>query len=286
MNRLTGREPRLRRKTSAVKQLMFACLVWLAAGQQANAGNPILTVVDAHGARHYSAEELLRRKSCSSPDLRGDDYHHKVQFRAVPLLSLFDEDLDPADTLEATALDGFVAEIPLRQLVGKTATGDVAWIAVEDPARPWPNLPGQDVTAGPFYLLWEPAKGSYVSPETAPYRLASLKIVADPTKRWPQLVPSARLNSQAVRRGQTVFFRECMPCHKMSEAGDGELGPDLGRPMRVTDYLKDDGIKAIIRNPRSVRTWPTQYMPGFKVGTLSDEDLDNLIAYFHALAAR
>ncbi|MBV9527488.1 hypothetical protein, partial [Sphingomonas sp.] len=117
-------------------QLIFACMVWLAAGQQANAGYPILTVVDAHGIRHFSAEQLLQRKDCRSPDLRGDDYHHKVQFRAVPLLSLFDKDLDPADALEATALDGFVAEIPLRQLVGETATGDIPWIAIEDPVHP------------------------------------------------------------------------------------------------------------------------------------------------------
>ena len=60
------------------------------------------------------------------------------------------------DTLEARALDGFVAQIPLS-LVRKGAEGGATeWIAVEPPGQPWPNLPGKTTGAG---------RSSIVSPE-------------------------------------------------------------------------------------------------------------------------
>jgi hypothetical protein len=57
------------------------------------------------------------------------------------------------------------------------------------------------------------------------------------------------------------------------------MGPDLGLPMNVTEYLTDTGLRAIVREPRAVRTWPQQQMPGFGPVSLPDTDLDALIAY-------
>ena len=49
----------------------------------------------------------------------------------------------------------------------------------------------------------------------------------------------------------------------MKGAGVGELGPDLGQPMNPTQYFTPAGLRALIRNPKSVRTWPQQIMPAF-----------------------
>lgn len=71
--------------------------------------------------------------------------------------------LEGFDRLEASAIDGFVAQIPLTLIeVGKSGCS-VTWIAVEDPNHPWPKLPGKDASAGPFYLVWQYPERSRVS---------------------------------------------------------------------------------------------------------------------------
>jgi hypothetical protein len=54
--------------------------------------------------------------------------------------------------------------------------------------------------------------------------------------------------------GERVFIAQCFPCHRLNRAGNGEMGPDFGRPMSATVYLTDAGLRAIIRDPRTVRT--------------------------------
>jgi hypothetical protein len=76
------------------------------------------------------------------------------------------------------------------------------------------------------------------------------------------------------------------PCHRLFGAGNGEMGPDLGRPMSATVYLTDAGLRAIIRDSPAVRTWPTQRVPSFDRSVLSDADLDAVLKYLHAITAR
>jgi mono/diheme cytochrome c family protein len=83
-----------------------------------------------------------------------------------------------------------------------------------------------------------------------------------------------------------VFTTQCMPCHRMKGAGVGELGPDLGQPMNPTQYFTPAGLRALIRNPKAVRTWPQQIMPAFDTKKLSDADLDAVIAYLAQMATR
>jgi cytochrome c1 len=45
-----------------------------------------------------------------------------------------------------------------------------------------------------------------------------------------------------------------------------------------------EGLHALIRDPKSVRTWPQQSMPGFDQSKISDADLDAVIAYLGAMA--
>jgi len=81
-----------------------------------------------------------------------------------------------------------------------------------------------------------------------------------------------------------VFTTQCMPCHRMKGAGAADVGPDLGQPMNPTQYLTAGGLRALIRNPKAVRTWPQQQMIGFDKTTVSDTELDALIAYLAYMA--
>ncbi len=65
------------------------------------------------------------------------------------------------------------------------------------------------------------------------------------------------------RRGQEVFTAQCLPCHRIKGAGAGDQELDLGKPMNPTQYLTPKGLRTLIRDPKSVRTWPKQQMPGF-----------------------
>src|SRR5262249_45399044 len=137
--------------------------------------------------------------------------------------------------------------------------GGKAWIAIEDPAAPWPVLPGRTASAGPFYLVWENPERSAVSSEQWPYHLASLTETESPAHRWPQMVVAASLPAESpARRGQEVFTTQCLPCHRMKGAGAGDMGPDLGQPMNPVQYLSPIGLRSLIRNPKAVRTWPQQ----------------------------
>jgi hypothetical protein len=54
--------------------------------------------------------------------------------------------------------------------------------------------------------------------------------------------------------------------------------------MPVMQYITEPGLRAIVRNPAGVRTWPEQHMTGFGTKTLPEEDLDALVAYLKGMA--
>lgn len=246
-----------------------------------------LTLSFGKDARSYTAQELLGRADVATVTIPDDvSYGREMTYRAVPLLGLLGEDADAEfDTMSARATDGFVSQIPLQLVRGGGDGGSVAWIAIDDPKKPWPKLPGKDVSAGPFYLVWAHPQRSGVTTEQWPFALASLTGVESPAQRWPQMAVAADVAADSpVRRGQDVFIKQCLPCHRMKGAGEGTIGPDLGQPMNPTQYMTETGLRALIRDPKSVRTWPEQQMQGFDATMLPEADLDDLIAYLTYMA--
>jgi mono/diheme cytochrome c family protein len=209
-----------------------------------------------------------------------------VKAKAVPLLDLLKSmPIDNVDALEVQASDGFVSQIPMDLVRRSAQGGSEALIAVEDPEHPWPNLPKGTASAGPFYLVWDHPERSGVSSEQWPYQVAAIVGVELPVRRWPQIAVRATLDANSTaRKGQAVFIAQCMPCHRMRGGGAADVGPDLGEPMPATSYLTEAGLRALIRDPRSVRTWPDQRMVGFDRTLLSDDDLDSIIAYLKEMA--
>jgi mono/diheme cytochrome c family protein len=250
---------------------------------------PLLTITAGAVTRQFTAAELLSR-----PDLAGlqippnVDYKVSLSVQAVPLLDLLAAfPLEGFDRLEASATDGFVAQIPLALIKAGNSGGSVAWIAIEDSNHPWPKLPGKDTSAGPFYLIWQYPERSRVSNEQWPYMLEQLTAVQSPEHRWPQLKVDAALPADApARRGEDVFVTQCLPCHRLNRGGASEIGPDLGQPMAATDYMTEAGIRALVRDPKSVRIWPQQQMPAFPQTVLPDTDLNALIAYLRQIASQ
>jgi len=116
--------------------------------------------------------------------------------------------------------------------------------------------------------------------------LAALTAVPSPAQRWPAIAVDPSVPEDApARHGQVAFIANCLPCHRLGDAGEGTIGPDLLRPMPATAYFTEAGLRALIRNPAAVRHWPAQQMPAFDAATLPDSAIDAVIAYLRYLAA-
>jgi len=190
---------------STLAQLCTALFLGLwALRVSAEPAHPTLTISAGTATDHFTAAELLSRTDLASVQIPPNvDYKVSLTVQAVPLLDLLATfPLDGFDGLEASATDGFVAQIPLALIEAGKSGGSVAWIAVENASHPWPNLPGKEASAGPFYLVWQYPERSNVSNEQWPYMLEKLTAVQSPKVRWPQL----KVNAADARPGVEKRF--------------------------------------------------------------------------------
>ena len=235
--------------------------------------------------RQWQSAELMAHPQAQ--DIRIDQdvsYKRPMHYRAVPLNVLL-EDVTAHDHLQAVALDGFAAEMPAGPLL---QTGPArAWLAVEDPAKPWPALGDGKPSAGPFYLVWTNPQGSGIRPEQWPFQIATIRRLAPVQARFPALLPEVSLPADdPVRRGFALFQQNCLACHRLNGAGDAQFGPDLNVPYNPTEYFQAGFLRRYIRDPQSLRQWPQARMPGFAEDVLSEQALDELIAYLTHMAKR
>ena len=253
------------------------------------AADPALDIVVDGESRTFSREALLARPDARDIEIPADiAYGRPMRFRAVPLAALLaGRPMPTGSVIETVALDGFAAHLPLDLVTNTDPAKAIAWLAIEPADAPWPKLPGKQATAGPFYVVWTGAQVKSVSSEYWAYQVAKLVSELPPAARWPQLVVDAALPAaHAARAGQTLFIAQCLPCHMINGAGSSDVGPDLNRPMNPTAYMTREGLHALIRDPKSVRTWATQIMPGFAADQMSDSDIDAVISYLAHIAAR
>jgi mono/diheme cytochrome c family protein len=238
----------------------------------------VLAVKAGAQTRTYSTKELLARPDAATIAIPNDSgYNRAMTYRAVPLGALLSElPFARYEALQIIATDGFVAEVP-ASLVQRSG-GARAWLAIDDPQNPWPNLPGKSYGAGPFYLVWEHPEGSKIASEQWVTATGAIVGADPPIRRWPRL-DVGPYASASLKRGMNAYVTQCLPCHRFDGAGASDLGPDLGRPMNVTRYMTSGGIRAIVRDPRAVRSWPQMRMPGFSRVMLSDADLDAVVLY-------
>ncbi|WP_176015361.1 cytochrome c [Burkholderia sp. BCC0398] len=264
--------------------LLTVCLL----GQHASAQSTLELDTDGT-ARAVSRQTLLARADAADIHVPRDiAYGRPMTFRAVPFAALLGDTPLPDDgVLETRAADGFAAQLPLDLVRRRAPAGATPWLAIEDPARPWPKLPGKQVSAGPFYLVWLGPDASSVRGEQWPYQIVRITIESSPLARWPSLaVDTALPANDPARAGQRLFVTQCLACHRIDGAGSSHAGPDLNTPMNPVDYFQPAALRRYIRNPASVRDWPGRSMPAFPPDQLSDRELDQIVAYLAHRARR
>jgi mono/diheme cytochrome c family protein len=89
-----------------------------------------------------------------------------------------------------------------------------------------------------------------------------------------------------VNQGFTLFQKNCLACHRLNGAGNGQVGPDLNLPFNPTEYFREGYLQRYIRDPQSLRHWPQGKMPGFSASVLPDHELQLLIGYLQHMAQR
>jgi mono/diheme cytochrome c family protein len=280
-----GMKSRFWRRYSAIAAGLFTLLAFTLAEAPARAGQ---LVVDIGASRTLDTAALLARPDVKTIDVPMDaSYGRAMSYRAVPLRALVDAAaLPPGKMVQFVAADGFVSTLSASLLFPSGADRAEAWLAIEPPDAPWPNTPG-GAAPGPFYLVWLHPEASGVLQEQWPYNVAKILPVEAPATRWPQIVvgEDAPADSPA-RKGQALVASQCMVCHRIDGAGDADIAPDLVRPYSPTEYVQPWALRALIRDPGSVRNWPDRRMPAFSKEVLSDADLDAIAAYLAYLAGK
>ncbi|WP_027819362.1 c-type cytochrome [Paraburkholderia bannensis] len=271
------------------RALFAALLLTLGVIGRCAAAQPVIEITLGNQTQSFSQAQLLARSDAANIRVARDvAYGASTAYRAVPLADLLEGASLPADSvLEARATDGFAAQLPMDLVRNRDAAKAVAWLAVEDPAHPWPKLPGKPVSAGPFYLVWVGAQAASVRSEQWPYQIAKLATQPSPSARWPVLaVDPALPATDPVRAGQSLFITQCLACHRLNHAGSADTGPDLNVPMNPVEYFQPAALHRYIRNPASVRDWPGRAMPAFPPEQLSDREIDLIVAYLAYMAQR
>ncbi len=249
------------------------------------AGAAQLTIALDHTQKTWQTAELLKHPSAQTVRIADDvSYKRAMKYRAVPLAELL-PGITAQNHLQAVALDGFAAELAAAPLLQKN--GARAWLAVEDPAHPWPLLGNGQHSAGPFYLVWTDPQAGHISPEQWPFQLSTIKQLQTVAERFPALLPDPTLAADdPVNLGFALFQKNCLACHRLNGAGDAQMGPDLNIPYSPTEYFGGDFLKRYIRDPQSLRHWPQAKMPAFATSVLPDADLELLLGYLKHMAGR
>lgn len=261
----------------------------------AHAGDAPATLTISAGTQQktWTRDSLLKDRRLVNVTVDDDNYKRRMTFKAIPMVALLAGLPARSDGSATTAAtDGYVSHLPLGLLLADRTDGPRAWLAVENPARPWPKLKGQDI--GPFRLIWTVPKGAKqaeasvrITESLWTWSIARIDLGGTAAERFAAIRPADGEPADGpVMRGFATFQRVCFSCHSMNRAGDANLGPDLNVPYNPVEYLGDDKLTRLIRNPQALRWWPGSKMSSIDEKTLSDAELKDLLAYLHHMAGR
>lgn len=243
------------------------------------AAEPSLELDVGGQTQHLSRKQMLKNPAVRDIEVPADvAYQRTMSYRALPFSALFPSVAQGA-SVQFTASDGFVANLPGTVFSGKAQP----WLAIEEEESAWPSLKAGSGSAGPFYLVWLNSAKAEISPEQWPYQIEKIAVMMPLEVRYPQI----RLNDQATlsaQRGMQIYVENCATCHTLNHGGDATIGPDLNQPFSPTEYFEERFLRQLIRDPAAVRNWQQRVMPGFSSSVLSDQKLDDLIAYLRQMA--
>jgi mono/diheme cytochrome c family protein len=254
----------------------------------AGAAEPALTVTAGGKPVTHAASALLAHADAVTVTIPRDvAYGRAMTYRAIPVATLL-AGIRPAASVRFTGDDGFALTLPAGPLLARADSGARAYLAIEPEDARWPPLKAGDAaSAGSFYLVWTQPERGRIVPEQWAYRVLRIEEMAPLAVRFPAIVPAATVAADApVNRGFAVFTRHCIVCHTLNLGGDASIGPDLNVPFSVTEYLRADALRRLLRDPQSLRRWPSARMPAFDAATLSDRELNDVFDYLRYMANR
>jgi mono/diheme cytochrome c family protein len=262
--------------------------IWAAlaiASMTAHAAQATLTIITDSQRLVFSQSQLLSRHDMQTISVADSVYKQRfTRFKAIPMANLFTGLTIPEfAVVQCNSADGFSAILAKTRLLSPDPKASKAYLAIEDPMSPWPDLVGKTTSAGPFYLVWKDPQASAIGREEWPFQVVSFAILSDPRSAFPNIYPADDAVPN-VQNGFKSFLKNCFACHKMNGNGAGSIGPDLNLPMNPTEYLEETALAALIRHPASVRTWPGMVMRGFSEGALPDAERSDLIAYLRYMS--
>ncbi len=235
----------------------------------------------------FAQSQLLSRSDVETISVAGSAYEGRFTlFKAIPMENLFSGlPIPKLGAVQCNSTDGFSAILDTTRLFSTDPKASKAYLAIEDPKSPWPDLAGKRASAGPFYLVWINPEASAIGPEEWPYQIASFHVLSDLHGVYPKIYPAVDA-AENVQNGFKSFQKNCLACHKMNGEGAASIGPDLNLPMNPTEYFQANGLVTLIRDPASVRTWPRRTMRGFSAAMIPDTELSDLIAYLRDMSSR
>ena len=244
-----------------------------------------LTIVADKQRLVFSQSQLLSRDDIQTISVADSVYKQRfTRFKAIPMADLLSGLTIPDVALvQCNGADGFSAILQKTRLLSPDPKASKAYLAIEDPKSPWPDLGGETTSAGPFYLVWTNPQASTIGREEWPFKIVSIAILSDPRGAFPAIYPADDA-APNVQNGLKSFLKNCFACHKMNGNGAGSIGPDLNLPMNPTEYLDEAALAALIRHPASVRTWPGMVMRGFSEAAIPDAERADLIAYLRYMS--
>jgi mono/diheme cytochrome c family protein len=262
--------------------------IWAAlaiASVTAHAEQATLTIVADEQRQVFSQSQLLARHDIQTISIADSVYKQRfTRFKAIPVVNLFSGLTIPEfAVVQCNGADGFSAILEKTRLLSPDPEASRAYLAIEDPKSPWPDLAGKTTSAGPFYLVWTDPQASAIGREEWPFKVVSFVILPNLRTAFPNIYPADDA-APNVQGGLKSFLKNCFACHKLNGNGAGAIGPDLNLPMNPTEYLEETALAALIRHPASVRTWPGMVMRGFSEAAIPDAERSDLIAYLRYMS--
>jgi mono/diheme cytochrome c family protein len=273
----------------AMRSRRCAALVFLAvaAGRVAAADSaPELHFV-RDGAPVRTVDLAALKANCQVQTVTIDDpyYGRRKSFLACPLGDVLRFGFgEPPDALAAhtfllRARDGYTRPASGTRLVepgGYLAFADAEHAHGDAPG--WEPIERKQLDPGPYYLVWSLPQQSDPHQYPWPYQLTTIEITSLDSA-FPHTVPQGAAADSPARAGYDIFRTQCIACHAINREG-GTVGPDLNLPKSIVEYRPLDQIKQYIRDPGTFRYSNMPANP-----QLTDQQLDELIAYFTAMQA-
>ncbi|KTC92571.1 MULTISPECIES: c-type cytochrome [Legionella] len=200
--------------------------------------------------------------------------NQSFDLKAIPLCTLLNiNNKKVGPILKVQAFDKYISYFNLHRIYPCDKTrASTAYLAIEEPNKPWPIFAKIHRSVGPFYLIWQGEK----VPQTD-WVFGTESISTTDQNPFSSLLPANSSGQEA--QGLEQFSAKCGVCHSINLVGNLELGPDLNFPSNVLEYFSEAQLRKFIRNPQSVRFMKNDKMFPFTEKLLSAEELDAIIAF-------